>query len=833
MRPFSLNTVISVNAVRKTTVLSLLWLALACSGADDSKEEVGDGDVSQIDEVSPCVDGGMSLIEGALRLQVNAELGTLTVWRGELETARFDLMAFGVREGKASYETKMGSFRITEEADEWQTPAGVEATPSESCDAIALRLHDESDLSLATFRVTVADGRVTLEATSFDSPTPDGRLRLALGCAPDDHFAGLGAQTHDVDHRGQRVPLWVSEQGIGKSDTDEPPLVWFLTGTRHSTHVPIPAVVTSRGTAWVLNTTAYSVFDLCATDPERAFLEVWGPKNGPVFTVYEGPTPLEALARMTEDVGRPKLPPPWAFAPWNDAFGGADAVREVAAFLRDEDISSSAIWFEDWNGGHWVGSDYRRDQDWMADPVQFADLPTLIADLEAMGIHSQLYFNTFIFEGSDVWDSAIDGGHMIRRGDGSDYIQQGPSAGFKDMGLADLTNPETRAWVKSYLKLALDAGALGWMGDYAEWMPVDDAEVASGEHPAWVHNLYPVLWQEVNQEALEESGVSDEACVYFRSGYLGSQSTAQIMWAGDQQTSFRADDGFPTVVPIGLGLAATGFPFYAHDVAGYQSNANTEVPPYTSKELFYRWTSLGAFTPVMRTHHGIAGDKNWNLRSDEETTAHWKRYTDLHVRLYPYLRSLAHRAVDEGRPLWIPLGLVHPADATAWPIMDEFYLGDGLLVAPVVTEAATQREVYLPAGRWVPFLAAGEVVTGPGTITAEAPMAEIPVFMRAGTIVPMLEEPVLTLIPDVAGISDLSDTEGDRVVYVALGAAGSFVEESGASYTLTGTGTGLGDLKPDADGAISLTGDASLAGEAWTLELTGQPAERRTLVILR
>ena len=210
---------------------------------------------------------------------------------------------------------------------------------------------------------------------------------------------------------------------------------------------------------------------------------------------------------------------------------------------------------------------------------------------------------------------------------------------------------------------ALALGSMGWMADFAEWMPIENVALASGEDPAVVHNEYPVLWAKLNDEVMKEyDGDPNGAVAFHRSGHLYSQRYVQVMWAGDQRTSFDDDDGLPTIVPLGLGLAATGFFFYAHDVAGYQSSTNDPA----SKGLFFRWTELGAFSPVMRTHHGTHARFNWNLRSDEESTQHWKRYASLHIRLYPYLRSLALDAVTAGRPLWIPMGLLYPDDEELW-----------------------------------------------------------------------------------------------------------------------------------------------------------------------
>ena len=438
----------------------------------------------------------------------------------------------------------------------------------------------------------------------------------------------------------------------------------------------------------------------------------------------------------------------------------------------------------------------------------------------------QMYFNTFIYEEADIWEEAVAGSHLIVDVNGEPWVTTG--AKFTDTGFADLSRPETRTWVKTFLTDMIELGALGWMADFAEWAPVQGARVHSGEDPATAHNRYPVWWQEVNDEAIRESGKQDEMLVYYRSGHLGSQPLAQVVWAGDQRTSFQDDDGLPTVIPIGLGLAATGFFFFAHDIGGYQSATN---PPST-KELFFRWTTLAALSPVMRTHHGTNPGQNWHLNSDAETLAHYRRWANFHIQLYPYWRRLAHDAVDHGTPLWIPLGLKFPAEDAAWALKDELHVGPALLIAPVVTQGATGRDVYFPTGRYVP-LEGGDAITGPATVRVNSAVTELPIFIRAGGLVPMTLEPAQTLFNNVAGVPGLESTEGHRILYVGLGAAGTFTEESGATYTLTGTGTDSSALPRGMDGSVVVRGNTSVEGNGFTLSLSGHPDTRDTHVHFR
>ena len=234
----------------------------------------------------------------------------------------------------------------------------------------------------------------------------------------------------------------------------------------------------------------------------------------------------------------------------------------------------------------------------------------------------------------------------------------------------------------------------------------------------------------------------------------------------------------------------------------------------------------------MRTHHGTHAFANVQVFTDETTTAHWKRYAEIHIRMYPYLRRVVLDGVAQGgAPAWMPMPLAFPADDAMWSLKDEIMLGPSLLVAPVVTQGAVSRAVVFPSARFVRFDLIDvdvDVADGPATIDVGADVGEIPVFIVAGGIVPMTAEPADTLMRDPDGdgpITGLESTEGDRVVYVALGAPGSFVEESGASYVLEGDGVAAGEEE--------VTGDDVIQGDGFTFTLTGHPNARTTRVIFR
>jgi alpha-glucosidase len=782
------------------------------------------------------------LERGEDAVHVDAAAGTITITRGGRPVWEMGAADVGTSGGDARYIMEFGMFDIVEDFDDVERADALVITAS-LADAIEVEWR-RGDATLATTTIAIDDG-VALATKA----TGAARVFTATRCEAGHHFLGLGAQSADVDHRGQVVPLWVSEQGIGKTDDNELPTVWQVLGRRHTTHAPMPAFVRSDAVAVVVETSAFARFDLCSTREDRASFEVW--EDTQRVRVLAASSPMAAQQRLSKFLGRPRLLPPYALAPWNDAIFSEADVRGFADFLRAEQIPSSVIWSEDWRGGEPSGALYRLDEDWRLDREHYPTYEDMTATLRAQGFAHQVYFNTFVTQTGDVFDEITAAGHAVNAAStGQPVIFAGADRNFSPTALLDLSNSGARDYMKrEHLHEALRLGARGWMADYAEWMPVDDVALASGDDPALFHNRYAVEWAKLNREAVTEAGLLDEVILFSRSGHLGSPPVVDVFWAGDQRTSFQADDGLPTIVPLGIGTATTGFGYFAHDIAGYQSSTNDPA----TKELFFRWTELGAFTPVMRTHHGTHATQNHNLRTDVETTAHWKRYAEIHIRLYPYLRALAVALsadddLDVGAglgslPLWVPMPLRFPDDEASWSLKDQVLLGPSILVAPVVVAGATSRTVHLPAGRFVPFPLPGAppdalgssraAFEGPADVEVPAPLGEIPVLLPAGAIVPMTATPAQTLLAvDDPSIPDLSSTTGDRVVVVALGAPGRFVEEDGATYVLDGDATTL-PAGVDDDGAIELVGNQSVTASGFTFSTQGHPATRRLRVIFR
>lgn len=562
---------------------------------------------------------------------------------------------------------------------------------------------DVDEAGVATRVTTTITGDPELQATS-----------LGFSCDAEAGFMGFGAQYDTTDQRGHVFSLWSQEQGLGRTGGDPaPPFI----GNAHTSYLPMPFWLDPRGFgAWV-DTSARVDVDLCGTDPERARVEV---EHGQALSLvlFHGPSPREVITQIGDRFGRPAAPPRWAWGPWIAIQGGRDAVLGEADALEAAGVPATALWAQDWVGrrdfgtGN-VGVKYR----WVADADLYPDLGGMVDTLHGRGLRFLGYANPFVPMGLDHYDE-MRAMHLLALGaDGEPALVSSPNG---PAGMPDLTNADTRRYIEGFLAaMERDYHMDGWMVDFGEWLPTD-ATLSDGSDAMLEHNLYPGEWHRLSREVMDAARPDGDYALFSRSGWMGEQGVAQIVWIGDQEADFLPGDGLPTVLPAMLNLGLSGVPFVTHDIAGFSGGPST-------KELYMRWTELGAFTPTMRTHEGLRRDENWNWDGDAETTAHFRRFARIHGALADELDAVAAESARTSLPMLRHLMLAFPDDLESRHISDEAMLGDTLLIAPVVEEGATERSVYLPPGTWF-HVFTGERYDGGQRVTVPAPIGTPPVF---------------------------------------------------------------------------------------------------------
>jgi alpha-D-xyloside xylohydrolase len=230
---------------------------------------------------------------------------------------------------------------------------------------------------------------------------------------------------------------------------------------------------------------------------------------------------------------------------------------------------------------------------------------------------------------------------------------------------------------------------------------------------------------------------------------------------------------FARQIPAGLNFAVSGIPYWTTDIAGYgwPLERDTRDPSY--QELYTRWYEFGAFCPIFRTHGHRSNDTN-EVFSYGPQTRTLISYDKLRYRLLPYIYALAWRVTSEDYTMQRPLVMDWRTEEAVRDIGDQFMFGPSILVNPVTTEGATSRFVYLPAAEaWYDFWT-GEKLKGGQRILAPAPLDRIPLYVRAGSILPMG--------PEIEYAGEKPDAPLELRIY--RGADGSFnlYEDEGDSY---------------------------------------------------
>jgi alpha-glucosidase len=581
----------------------------------------------------------------------------------------------------------------------------------------------------ATLTADVIDDEVSEFRLELSGPAADS-IAVGIRCDEDGTFHGFGEQYNATNQRGEAFELLVNEQGNGRDGSPG-----ISVGDEHTTYFPMPYYIDARGFGALFVTARRVDVDLCASDEDVAWIEVIS--GAPVqWRVFLGPSGLDVIRQLGDFVGRPTQPPVWAYNLWMAGQGGRDNVLAEVAALEAADVPVAAFWVQDWGG-------IRRNFDggsgvqyvWSADEALYPGFASMVSDFHAQGYKFLAYVNPFIVDPRSVrelddparfaerFDSMDEMGLLLKDLEGDTYLDSlVPNIPQVDAH-PDFSNPQTGELISELLKDIVRAYDVdGWMADFGEWVPINSVP-QDGSDPVQARNTFPIDWQRANRDALE-SLRGDDWVMFARAGFTGVQSVAQIHWTGDQETNWGKLDGFPTVVPAMLNLGLAGQPFVSHDIAGF-----TRSDSPSTKELFQRWTELGAFTPIMRTHDGADKLNNWRWNSDEETENHFRKFTYVHCALMNDFMMLAAEAEETGAPIVRHMMLVFPEDSETWNLSDQYMIGDSLLFAPVTERSATTWSVYLPDGLWFDVWT-GESVEGGRRITVDAPIGSPPAFSR-------------------------------------------------------------------------------------------------------
>jgi alpha-glucosidase (family GH31 glycosyl hydrolase) len=602
-----------------------------------------------------------------------------------------------------------------------------------------------------------AAGNLTVSVEPLGSGAKSS-LGVGFGAGTRERFFGLGERPERVDHRGaERVETYVAD-GPYYPDAERQILSTFVPPAGYrprddATYFPIPWVLSSRGYGVLVENeeTAYHDF----SSGREWSLEVTSAPDDPRavqvapaslrLRVFAGGSPAATLRRFTRHVGRQPAPAaPWVWGAWFQPGGTFEEQLAQLEKLRraDAPVSVMQTYLHYLPCGAHVGG-------------QEAERKRVDA-FHARGTAVTTYFNPMICaDYQPRFDEAAAAGALATRADGSPYTYEyssSPTSRF-DVGQFDFSAEPGRSFYARLLAEAVADGHDGWMEDFGEYTPLD-SHYANGMDGTRMHNLYPTQYHCAAYDFVRDQR---RPIVRFqRSGFTGAARCAQVVWSGDPTVGWDFD-GLASQVKAGLSIGLSGVSTWGSDIGGFFALGTRSL----SDELLMRWVQFGAVSPVMRMQrNGVAfPERERPQAEDPDQIENWRRYAKLHTRLYPYLEAADRVYRRTGLPIMRHLALAYPTDEGSGAREDEYLFGPDLLAAPVIEPGATERDLYLPPGRWVDFwralgydrrsgglaLRRARVLSGRREATVPAPIDELPLMLRAGAVLPLLPADVDTL----------------------------------------------------------------------------------------
>ena len=570
-------------------------------------------------------------------------------------------------------------------------------------------------VSMDPFGIAISDGDRTLVETQSEFRDTKGRplvrplgfseevvdnwplgvaeTHLSLRLSPTERVFGLGERFGSFDRRGQRVEARVRQpNGVISADA----------------YCPVPFYLSDRGYGLFVDTASDVTFDVGARSPSSLELSL---SSTPLsITVFAG-GPKEVLKSYTDLTGRAPSLPAWTFGTWlsRNTYESGDEVRAVASEARARAFPCDVVHLDP----AWAGVE-NLDMEW--DHGAFPDPGALCAALHERDLHVSLWEYPYLPVGSERFAEAREAGYLVRGGDGRPYVLRRPSHPATRAGIVDFENESAVRWWAERHRELIQTGIDAFKTDFGEYLP-DDSLTAGGSG-ASRHNAYPLAYQRAVAGAFD--GTGKQAVLFSRSGWAGCQRYP-VHWGGDSWSTF---DAFAASVRAGLSLTLSGFQFWSCDIGGYK--------PEPTPELYVRWAQWGLLALSHPRFHGKTPREPWAF--DEEVEGIVTRYARLRYRLLPYLLTHAERSTETGVPLTRAMAIEYPDEPAVSGLATQHLIGPDLLVAPVLS-ADSRVRVTLPPGEWIDYFD-GSRHRGVETLDRSPTLPEIPLFVRAGAVIP-------------------------------------------------------------------------------------------------
>jgi len=567
------------------------------------------------------------------------------------------------------------------------------------------------------------------KATEITKQVPIQGFRFHLNDT--EKLLGGGERVLGMDRRGQSFPLY-NRAHYGYTTQSE------------QMNFSIPAVMSSNKYIVLFDNSAKGYMDI--GKEEKNILEFSAVAGRMAYIVFSADTYPKLLNNYVDVTGKQPLPPRWSLGNYASRFGyrSETEVRATVNKFIDLDFPLDALILD----LYWFGKDIKGHMGNLTwDKAAFPTPEKMISDIKAQGVNTILITEPFVLSTSGKWQDAVENEALAKNEDGSakqfDFY-------FGNTGLVDVFNDKGQQWFNNIYQELYQQGVTGWWGDLGEpevhpsdtLHTLSDGSVVNADA---IHNVYGHQWAKMvfdNQLAMNSA---QRPFILMRSGFAGSQRYGMIPWTGDVSRSWG---GLKPQVELSLQMGLLGMAYTHSDLGGFAGGETF------NQEMYIRWLQYGVFQPIYRPHaqDNIAPEPVFH---DKQTQDILRKFIKLRYKLLPYNYSLAYQNSTTGMPLMRPLFFESEEleqevekqfedNFTAFDNASSYLWGDAFLVTPVVDADINSVAVNLPAGIWFDYFTADKQITkkyqGGQTINLPTSLETLPVLVRAGSFIPMIDD---------------------------------------------------------------------------------------------
>ncbi|MDE6436458.1 MAG: DUF5110 domain-containing protein [Muribaculaceae bacterium] len=546
---------------------------------------------------------------------------------------------------------------------------------------------------------------------------PDGRQEIALSTDATGSVYGTGERAHKYNLSGDTLHMY-NRANYG-----------YRSGDRRNSQMNInmPLYLASEGYAIVFDD--YAASTLILNNPVKYITEA----THPVSYYYVGAA--ENLSELTEELteltGRQPLAPFWSLGYITSKYGyrTQDETLGVIDTLKTQGYPVDGLVLD----LYWYGKEQDMGRlDWESE--QWPDPTGMLRTLHERGVNTLAITQPFVLrngKGVDNYEALAAEGLFVADSLGHPHNVE---IWVGEGGMFDVANPATQQWLRNrYRDLTLQ-GMGGWWGDLGEPERHPETGIHANGLPArQYHNNYGNDWAKIISDLYADEFADRRLMILMRAGTTGLQRYSVFPWSSDVSRSWG---GLEPQIRLMLNSGLSGLAYMSSDLGGFAPEHRNPINP----ELYVRWLQAGLFTPIFRTHSSVGAEPyNYPQYADIILPLVRERY-----RWLPYNYTLAYENAAYGRPLLRPLDFGIKARGLYDDVNDEYLWGSELLVAPVITEGAVERAVVFPEGSdWYDYSDPRKVYAGGTTVEAyPAPLAKLPLFVRAGAFLPTADYPM-------------------------------------------------------------------------------------------